>query len=203
MLGAEQRDWLQYGVSHSMAKWKIKGNQVVFSSYNYPKQMAKYEKSMDMWEGYPIERDQILSKWLKDEEKNIIILTGDVHASFSIDLRKDIHDPKTHVGTEWVAPSITSSSLDEYIPTWKARLAEKFMAKRKTNPQINYLNSEKSDVPISETFRLEICDVRESGGPSGTKVREAIANDDLVLFKEMTPKSVHKFYNELKKYITK
>ena len=140
MLGAEQRDWLQYGVSHSTAKWKIIGNQVVFSSYNYPKQMAKYEKSMDMWEGYPIERDQILSKWLKDEEKNIIILTGDVHASFSIDLRKDIHDPKTHVGTEWVAPSITSSSLDEYIPTWKARLAEKFMAKRKTNPQINYLN---------------------------------------------------------------
>jgi len=69
--------------------------------------------------------------------------------------------------------------------------------------QINYINSEKSDVPISETFRLEICDAREPGGPSGTKVREAIANDDLVLFKEMTPKSVHKFYNELKKYITK
>ena len=140
MLGVEQRDWLQYGVSHSMAKWKIIGNQVIFSSYNYPKQMAKYEKSMDMWEGYPIERDQMLSKWYEDQEKNILILTGDVHASFSIDLRKDIHDANTHVGTEWVAPSITSSSLDEYVPKWKARMAEKFMSQKKTNPQLNYLN---------------------------------------------------------------
>lgn len=140
MLGVEQRDWLQYGISHSMAKWKIIGNQVIFSSYNYPKQMAKYEKSMDMWEGYPIERDQMLSKWYADQEKNILILTGDVHASFSIDLRKDIHDANTHVGTEWVAPSITSSSLDEYVPKWKARMAEKFMSQKKTNPQLNYLN---------------------------------------------------------------
>lgn len=68
--------------------------------------------------------------------------------------------------------------------------------------QISYINSDKSDVPVSEVFRLEICDERLPNGPSGTKVRQAIAADDYILFKEMTPKSVHKFYNELKKYIT-
>jgi len=67
--------------------------------------------------------------------------------------------------------------------------------------QIKYINSEKSDVPVSEPFRLEICDERAPGGPSGTKVREAIAADDKALFEQMTPKSVHKFYKELKKYI--
>jgi cytidyltransferase-like protein len=69
-------------------------------------------------------------------------------------------------------------------------------------PQIKYLNSEKSDVPVSEPFRLEICDERAPGGPSGTKVREAIMADDKKLFEELTPKSVHRFYNELKKSLS-
>jgi cytidyltransferase-like protein len=69
-------------------------------------------------------------------------------------------------------------------------------------PQIKYLNSEKSDVPVSEPFRLEICDERVPGGPSGTKVRAAILDGDETLFKELTPKSVHKFYNELKKALS-
>lgn len=67
--------------------------------------------------------------------------------------------------------------------------------------QIKYLNSEKSDVPVSEPFRLEICDERAPGGPSGTKVREAIAADDKKLFEQLTPKSVHPFYDELKKQL--
>ena len=69
-------------------------------------------------------------------------------------------------------------------------------------PQIKYLNSEKSDVPVSEPFRLEICDERAAGGPSGTKVREAIVADDKKTFEMMTPKSVHPFYNELKKALS-
>ncbi len=69
-------------------------------------------------------------------------------------------------------------------------------------PQIKYLNSEKSDVLVSEPFRLEICDERAPGGPSGTKVRAAILDGDETLFKELTPKSVHKFYDEMKKALS-
>lgn len=69
-------------------------------------------------------------------------------------------------------------------------------------PQIRYLNSEKSDVPVPEPFRLEMVDERIPNGPSGTAVREAIQNDDEAAFKKMTPKSVHPFYKELKKYIS-
>ena len=69
-------------------------------------------------------------------------------------------------------------------------------------PQIKYLNSERSDVPVSEPFRLEICDERAPGGPSGTKVRAAIVEDDKKTFEMMTPKSVHPFYNELKKALS-
>ena len=67
--------------------------------------------------------------------------------------------------------------------------------------QIKYINSEKSDVPVSEPFKLEACDERAPGGPSGTKVREAIKADDRELFEKLTPKSVHPFYDDLKKYL--
>jgi phosphopantetheine adenylyltransferase len=68
-------------------------------------------------------------------------------------------------------------------------------------PQLKYLNSDRSDVPVSEPFRMEMVDERVPGGPSGTKVREAIANDDEALFKQLTPSSIHKYYKEMKKYL--
>ena len=69
-------------------------------------------------------------------------------------------------------------------------------------PQIKYINSDRTDVPVSEPFRLEMCDERAPGGPSGTRVREAIIAGDIKLFEEMTPKSVHPFYKQLKKYLS-
>jgi cytidyltransferase-like protein len=68
-------------------------------------------------------------------------------------------------------------------------------------PQIKYLNSEKSDVPVSQTFQLEMVDERIPDGPSGTKVREAIANGDQESFEKYMPKSLHKYFGELQKYI--
>ena len=68
-------------------------------------------------------------------------------------------------------------------------------------PQVKYINSEKSDVPVSEPFKLEMVDERGEGGPSGTKVREAIKNDDEATFKKMTPESMHEYYDELKKQL--
>jgi hypothetical protein len=67
--------------------------------------------------------------------------------------------------------------------------------------QIKYINSERSDVPVSEPFRLEMVDQRAPEGPSGTRVREAIKADDEKLFRQLTPKSIHRFYGEMKKYI--
>jgi len=66
--------------------------------------------------------------------------------------------------------------------------------------QVAYLVSSKSDVPVNE-FSVEMVDARNPGGPSGTKVREAIIAGDEKEFEKLTPKSVHSFYKELKKYI--
>ena len=66
--------------------------------------------------------------------------------------------------------------------------------------QVAYLISPKSDVPVNE-FSVEMVDARNPGGPSGTKVREAIIAGDVKEFEKLTPKSVHSFYKDLKKYI--
>jgi len=65
--------------------------------------------------------------------------------------------------------------------------------------QVNYLLSNKSDVPTKE-FRVEVVDERIPNGPSGTKTREALRSDEKS-FSEMVPKSVQKYFSELKKYI--
>lgn len=140
MLGSEQREWLNREVSNSNARWKLIGNQVIFNTFNLPPQLAKFGKSMDMWEGYPYERDWLLAQWHSQGKKDIIIFTGDVHASFSMELRYDFRDEKTGMGAEWVTPSVTSASLNEYIPTWKARIAERKLSARKINPHLKYVN---------------------------------------------------------------
>lgn len=68
-------------------------------------------------------------------------------------------------------------------------------------PQVKYLNSDRSDVTITEPFELKMVDERVSGGPSGTRVREAIIADDKREFERMTPKSIHSFYEELKRHL--
>ena len=67
--------------------------------------------------------------------------------------------------------------------------------------QVAYLTSPKSDVPVEE-FSVAMVDERAEGGPSGTKVREAIIAGDKAAFEKLTPKSVHPFYNELKKHLS-
>jgi cytidyltransferase-like protein len=66
--------------------------------------------------------------------------------------------------------------------------------------QVNYLLSDKSDVPTKE-FQVEVVDERIPNGPSGTKTRESLRSDDEKSFTEMVPKSVQKYFSELKKYI--
>ena len=68
-------------------------------------------------------------------------------------------------------------------------------------PQIIYINSEKSDVHVIQPFELKMVDVRLADGPSGTKVREAIIAGNKEEFEKLTPKSIHDFYNDLKKYL--
>lgn len=67
--------------------------------------------------------------------------------------------------------------------------------------QVAYITGPKTDTPVDPNFAVKMVDARESDGPSGTKVREALRNDDEKAFNELMPKELHKYYKELQKYI--
>ena len=140
MLGKEQADWLIESVSNSDAVWKLIGNQVVFSEYSVPAKMGNYGKTTDMWNGYPAERNRILQSWKNKGVNDVLILTGDMHCSFAIDLRYRRNDASSSFGAEWVTTSVTSSNLDEYSKRWKIRIAEYLFKKKKYNPHLTYCN---------------------------------------------------------------
>jgi hypothetical protein len=130
---------------------------------------------------------------------------------FDDSLLEKIGDSVAKEYSKWMAGyCLYPQGLKTVVPQMVKHLREKFDFEavgmgcgsdrfKSYEPQIKYLNSDRSDVPVSEPFRLEMCDERAPGGPSGTRVREAIRNGDQKLFEEMTPKSVHKFYKDLKK----
>lgn len=68
-------------------------------------------------------------------------------------------------------------------------------------PQIKYILSDKTDTRVDKDFKLEIVDVREKDGPSGTKVRDSIQNNDFESFQEMMPDYLHSYFKELQKFI--
>ncbi|MEZ4776414.1 MAG: alkaline phosphatase D family protein [Bacteroidia bacterium] len=129
ILGAEQLDWLLKNLESSQARWKVLGNQVIFSPLYASHLSKKIENAMlDIWDGYPAERLKI-TRFLQEEKiDNVVILTGDFHVSMVFDVPVDDWNfPLTGnapeynsetgegaVAVEFATPSISSGNFDEF-----------------------------------------------------------------------------------------
>ena len=148
MIGKLQADWLVRGLVESKAKWKVMGNQVMFSELDMHKLSKKYARNLDAWDGYPSERNKLLNDMYTANLKNILVLTGDIHTSFGLDLVRHPQDKTSYnrktgkgvIGAEIVTPSVSSSNLDERIPRGLAKLVGKLVKDKKTNPHMKYNN---------------------------------------------------------------
>ncbi|MEK7255988.1 MAG: alkaline phosphatase D family protein [Bacteroidota bacterium] len=149
MLGEEQTKWLLDGMAASKARWKIIGNQVIFSPLNDSKVFTrKPDIRMDRWDGYPVERQRIFDFWYQNQLRNIVVLTGDVHSAWALELTDDPWNPlkydrktgKGVIGAEFVTTSITSINFDEVIPRFLTWEAKRRFCKKKNNPHLRYLD---------------------------------------------------------------
>lgn len=135
MLGAKQRNWFFNALSSSNAKWKIVGNQVIFSEFHVgwaaqaPASPAQTESIfLDIWDGYPIERLNIINYLETNNIDNVVFLTGDFHSTFAFDVADSVtnpgafyaptpnYNPQTGAGSvavEFATPSISSANFDE------------------------------------------------------------------------------------------
>lgn len=69
--------------------------------------------------------------------------------------------------------------------------------------QVAYITSPRTDTVVDPSFTVKMVDAREGDGPSGTRVREALRNNDEATFNMLMPKELHKYYKEMQKYINK
>jgi alkaline phosphatase D len=108
VLGRKQEAWLRKALMRSEARWKLLGQQVVMAQLRIPLGSATLV-NLDAWDGYPGAR-QRLFELLRDEgAENVVVLTGDVHASGGAELHVDPYtDLSSPLGVELVTPAITS-----------------------------------------------------------------------------------------------
>ncbi|WP_432059188.1 alkaline phosphatase D family protein [Streptomyces sp. S1] len=142
LTGATQERWLLDGWRRSRARWNVLPQQVVFAERR-DRATADFKLSMDSWDGYPASRQRILAGAEAAGVENLMVLTGDVHVSYGLDLKADFRDPSSRtVGTEIVTTSITSGKDGADRPSNYDRLTQ-------ANPHLRFFNGRRGYAKVS------------------------------------------------------
>ncbi|WP_228851585.1 alkaline phosphatase D family protein [Aegicerativicinus sediminis] len=144
ILGENQMKWLEGSLINSKAKWKIIGNQVIFSyqDWGYP----NFKLNTDGWDGYPVEQANLTEFLRSNNLENVIFITGDTHSSWAFEVTNDpfnSYDTNTSEGAiaiEFGVTSITSANSDEGNPKENVINHEKTIVGGKINPHLKYAN---------------------------------------------------------------
>jgi alkaline phosphatase D len=128
MLGKAQREWFQATLKGSTATWKIWGNEVPLFQVVIVDPVAQIERVMsaDAWDGYPSERRDLMT-YIKDQDiKNVLVITGDIHAHFASTIFDDFDKPSDRVvvAAELCAAGVASNSLFSFYEDASRRLAQ-------------------------------------------------------------------------------
>ncbi|MGQ0502464.1 MAG: alkaline phosphatase D family protein [Panacagrimonas sp.] len=131
LLGATQEQWLIERLRTSTARWKLIGQQVMFGQLKVlglPNASGLSQFfNPDQWDGYPVARDRILAVLHGDDGHapvdNTVILTGDIHTAFALDVTGDPNSLKPppegyrrsdgagSLAVEFVTTSVTAAGL--------------------------------------------------------------------------------------------
>ena len=92
---------------------------------------------MDIWDGYPFERAELLRHLHERGTSNPVVLTGDIHSNWVADLQLDFDDERSAlIGTEFVGTSITSGGDRVDMSSYgEALLAN--------NPHVKFYNAQR------------------------------------------------------------
>jgi alkaline phosphatase D len=154
MLGPVQKQFFFDALAATGATWKIVGQQVMFGqlkvvgSPNAVNGGGQYLNG-DQWDGYQADRSAVFNHLARGGAggtaiNNVVVLTGDIHTSWAMDLTPDPnnaveaaggYNPVTGGGSravEFVTTSVTSSGLEELMDAQDAI--------RGNNPHIKYVD---------------------------------------------------------------
>lgn len=118
LLGADQAQWLEDSLTNSDAAWKILGQQVMFGQLLLGEGDSVVNE--DQWDGYQASRDLVFDTIEANQVDNVVVLTGDIHTSWAMDLSRDPQNANAYnaetgegsLAVEFVVTSVTSPSFD-------------------------------------------------------------------------------------------
>jgi alkaline phosphatase D len=122
MLGKTQKQWWKDTMKGSDATWKLWGNEVTLMRLRItaiptppgtPSPLpADLVVTADAWDGYNAERTELMTYLKANAIKNVVVLTGDIHAAFAGQIMDNFEAAApTPVAVELVGPGIASNSL--------------------------------------------------------------------------------------------
>ncbi|QDL07805.1 alkaline phosphatase [Brasilonema octagenarum UFV-E1] len=167
--GKRQEEWLYKGLDRSTARWNVLAQQVIVAQRDFtPGEGATF--SMDKWDGYLASRDRLMSFLEQRKPSNPVVLTGDVHSNWAMDLKADFNKPESAtVGSEFVCTSITSGGDGaDSSPTVEAYLPD--------NPHIKFYNGQRGYVRCvitPETWQTDFLVLSNVTTQSGTISKRA------------------------------
>ncbi|MFD3517888.1 alkaline phosphatase D family protein [Streptomyces sp. NPDC058657] len=154
MTGAAQERWLTDGWRQGPRPvWNVVPQQVTFSERR-DRATPGFKLSMDSWDGYPASRERILAGAESAGVKNLLVLTGDVHVSYGLDIKRDFRDPLSRtVGTEIVTTSISSGKDGADKPAnWETLTG--------ANPHLRHYNGRRGYALVALTAQQARVDFR-------------------------------------------
>ncbi|MCB9548902.1 MAG: alkaline phosphatase D family protein [Myxococcales bacterium] len=128
LLGQDQEAWLRDELAASTASWRVIGQQVMMGQLQVigvPRdEGGGTAVNLDQWDGYVASRDRFFQALADEGVEDVVVLTGDIHTSWAMDLAPDPYDADLYdgatgagsVGVEFVTPGITSPGLAALVP---------------------------------------------------------------------------------------
>jgi alkaline phosphatase D len=173
ILGAAQREWLFKQLRASKARWKVMAQQVPVGAIDVdPGSGQRFP--MDKWNGYAAERSRLLE--LLREVANPVVITGDVHANWAMELKVKMEDARA-VAAEFVGTSISSGGDGESLP-------DRVKAIFPDNPHVKYFNGQRGYVKCTlradrwqSDYRI-VPFVTKAGAPVQTAASLVVENED-------------------------
>ena len=166
--GSEQERWLAQGLQSSRARWDVLGQQVFFSQVDFTPGAGR-GFNPDAWDGTPESRDRVVDSWIQAQSRNVVVLTGDVHAHWAADIRRRFDDPEAPVvGTELVSTSITSGGDGSETRADTAGILADNPHIRFYNNRRGYVRTRFSANEMTADFRV-LPYVRRPGAPVETR----------------------------------
>jgi alkaline phosphatase D len=172
-LGARQKAWLQDGLRRSTAPWKVLANGDMMMGLDQP--APGTPKFVDTWDGYQAERAELVSSWLRDGVRDVVVMTGDDHDNYAGVVTTTGHGDGTPGAVEFVVPSMTSQNTSEILQSTEATATASETDARAVNAHLAYVDQrhhgycvlEASAEEATVTFR-HVATVRERAAPVST-----------------------------------